>query len=106
MVGISSFALGVLSTREGHPPIEVRNMDASAEAGFAKAYAAATSSEAVKAVSSKNTSGPIVASKNGTAYYLPGCNGASRIMDKNKIYFQTETEAESAGYHIAGNCKR
>ena len=48
--------------------------------------------------------GSFVASKSGTKYYLLSCSGVSKITDKNKIYFQTESEAQSAGYSRASNC--
>ena len=49
--------------------------------------------------------GQIVASKNGTKYYLPSCSGASRISEANKIWFASVAAAESAGYSPASNCK-
>jgi hypothetical protein len=47
----------------------------------------------------------VVASKNGTKYHLPTCPGAKQISDKNKITFHSITEARSAGYSPALNCK-
>lgn len=49
-----------------------------------------------------------IASKNSTAkvYHLPWCSGASKISEKNKIIFATEAAAISAGYTLAGNCKK
>lgn len=49
--------------------------------------------------------GRIFASKNGKKYYLPTCASASRVSDKNKVFFATENEAISAGYSIASACK-
>lgn len=49
--------------------------------------------------------GQVVASKNGTKYFLPWCGGASQINDANKIWFATKEEAEAKGYQPAGNCK-
>lgn len=46
-----------------------------------------------------------VASKNGTKYHLPTCSGAKRIKEENKIWFDSKTEAEQAGYEPAKNCK-
>jgi len=57
-----------------------------------------------KAVSGK-TSGTYVASKNGTKYYLPSCGSSKLISVKNRIWFDTKSEAESAGYAPASNCK-
>lgn len=49
--------------------------------------------------------GSIVASRNGTAYYFPWCAGVSHISEGNKVWFQTKSEAQRAGYHPAKNCK-
>ena len=47
--------------------------------------------------------GQVVASVSGSKYYLPWCAGA--ITDANKITFASASEAESAGYSPASNCK-
>lgn len=52
-----------------------------------------------------STEGNIVASKGGTKYYLPGCAGADRISDANKIWFVSTEAALSAGYTLAANCR-
>lgn len=49
--------------------------------------------------------GQIVASKNGTKYYLPGCAGADRISLANKVWFASVAAAVAAGYAPAANCK-
>jgi hypothetical protein len=54
---------------------------------------------------STNTSGGFVASKNGTKYYPVGCGSVSRINEENKIYFDSPTEAENAGYTRTTACK-
>ena len=46
----------------------------------------------------------VVASKNGTKYYLPECAGAERISEANKVWF-TAAAAAAAGYAPAANCK-
>ncbi len=51
------------------------------------------------------TSGQVVASKNGTKYYLPNCVGAERISDANKVWFASIAAAAKAGYAPAANCK-
>lgn len=48
----------------------------------------------------------VVASKNGTKYHFLWCSGAKRIKEANKIYFNSEEEAISAGYTLAGNCSK
>lgn len=47
----------------------------------------------------------VVASKNGTKYYLPDCSGADRITEANKVWFTSPAAASAAGYAPAANCK-
>jgi len=49
--------------------------------------------------------GKIVASKNGTKYYLSSCAGAEKISDANKVWFVSAAVAQAAGYTPAANCK-
>jgi hypothetical protein len=49
--------------------------------------------------------GQYVASKSGKSYHLPWCAGAKQIKEENKVYFNSKTEAEAAGYAPAKNCK-
>ena len=121
-VGSASYGAGVLSTRQGHSPIEIRQSATEVKASLKPDVSSIKSQGSVSAgavvsgiiqssttegSSNQNTvtQGTLIASRNGTAYYLPHCN-SSRILDKNKIYFKTEADAEKAGYHLAGNCKR
>jgi len=60
--------------------------------------------EEVVSVSASGT-GKVVASKNGTKYYLPGCTGADRISETNKVWFSSDAAAIKAGYTLATNCK-
>lgn len=48
--------------------------------------------------------GQMVASKNGTKYYLPTCAGADRISAANKVWFASASAAAAAGYAPAANC--
>ncbi len=47
----------------------------------------------------------VVASKNGTKYYLPSCSVADRISAANKVWFASPALAVAAGYTPAANCK-
>ncbi|MEK7116560.1 MAG: hypothetical protein AAB837_00140 [Patescibacteria group bacterium] len=58
----------------------------------------------VKGVST-DSSGSVVASKNGTKYHYPWCAGAKQISQKNIITFNSIDEAKKAGYSPASNCK-
>jgi hypothetical protein len=93
-VALSSFALGRYSTGN--------QSDAQADTSITQKgnYA----SKNTQTNTSPQTSGSFVASKSGTKYYLSTCSGVSKISDKNKVYFKTESEAQLAGYSRASNC--
>lgn len=46
-----------------------------------------------------------VASRNGTKYYPKGCSGINRIKEENRIYFETEEEAQGAGRTRTTTCQ-
>ncbi|MBI4117099.1 MAG: hypothetical protein HY451_00185 [Parcubacteria group bacterium] len=50
----------------------------------------------------------VVVSKKSTSkkYHFLWCPGAKQIKEENKIYFNSEKEAVSAGYSLAGNCAK
>lgn len=50
----------------------------------------------------------VVASKKSSSfrYHFLWCPGAKNIKEENKIYFNSEGEAISAGYILAGNCTK
>lgn len=50
--------------------------------------------------------GQLFASKNGKTYTYAWCSGASRILDKNKIFFANEQDAEKTGRTLSKNCNR
>jgi hypothetical protein len=89
----------------------------SSEAGITMEYndyglAAAGASVGASGISTTSAStttslitGAYVASKNGKSYYIPTCAAASRILEKNRIWFNSKEEAEKAGYLPAKNCK-
>ncbi|MDD2730508.1 MAG: Ada metal-binding domain-containing protein [Candidatus Portnoybacteria bacterium] len=46
----------------------------------------------------ENAQGQFVASRGGTKYHWPWCSYAEKIKDENKIWFNSEAEAQAAGY--------
>ena len=46
-----------------------------------------------------------VGSKNSSFYYLTWCSGVGRILEKNKVYFSSRSEAEKRGYKPASSCE-
>ncbi|MEK7185344.1 MAG: hypothetical protein AAB726_01850 [Patescibacteria group bacterium] len=47
---------------------------------------------------------PVVASKNGTKYYLSSCGAVGRIKAENLVTFATWQAAEAKGFEPAQNC--
>lgn len=97
LVGIGSFFLGRISNNNTTKYENVKiitNMDTSK----------ARSSINTQNVTNLAVNGNYVASKNGKLYYTVGCSGASRLSEKNKIYFNTEQEAIDEGYILAAAC--
>jgi micrococcal nuclease len=46
----------------------------------------------------------IIGNKNSQVFHLPGCPNYTATAPKNRVVFNSEAEAEAAGYHRAGNC--
>jgi hypothetical protein len=47
----------------------------------------------------------IFASKNGSTYYTPGCASGNRVKIENRVYFDSESDAEDQGYTRSKLCK-
>lgn len=89
LAALLSFGLGYLSGLDAGKTAEIIVSDTAPEKGSTGAD--------VKG-------GEVVASKNGTKYYLPNCAGAGRIAEANKISFASVVLARQAGYTPAANC--
>lgn len=101
LVGLAGFGLGRISTAgEGRAVIIEENGRIQENP-----LSSLSAKDSLANVINSANSG-IVASKNGTKYYLAGCSGAGRIQDQNKIYFSTEQEALDAGYTKANGCDK
>jgi len=46
--------------------------------------------------------GQFVASRGGTKYHWPWCSYGEKIKEANKIWFNSEAEAQTAGYSPCG----
>ncbi len=98
LVALSSFALGRYSVEDRSNGKEDSFSSISSEVDHQQK----NKDTETDSLSSKD--GSIVASKNGTKYYLLTCGGSKRISENNKIYFKDEEEAKLAGYSRASNC--
>lgn len=89
LMGALGFGLGRWSRiEEARPPVRVT----------------AAAAVATEPPPEQGSRGAYVASKNGSKYHLAWCSGAQRIKEENKIYFNSQEEAERAGYAPAANC--
>lgn len=49
---------------------------------------------------------PVIGNRNSSIYHLPaGCSGYNQVSENNRVYFETEADAISAGFRRAGNCR-
>ena len=104
LVGLAGFGLGRLSNAgEGKAVIIQTETSGVLEQNPAQAIPVQNSASAIESLLPANGSS-IVTSKNGTKYYLPGCSGVGRILEKNRVYFTSEKEAVDAGYTKASGC--
>ncbi len=108
-VAIGSFLLGSLSGQEraGNAPIVFADSLAPYKLDRAidtapKQQNKSTSSQP-SPYQGEGAAHAFMASKNGTKYYPDGCS--NRILDENKVFFDTAAQAEAAGYTLSSTCK-
>lgn len=112
LVAFVSFGLGRLSVTESVTKQPFVGQTALQPATVIQAEATSTVATSTKSVEVLPIAQPLpspvqnyVASKSGTKYHAMHCPGAKQIKETNKIFFQSEQEAEAAGYTRAANCK-
>lgn len=52
----------------------------------------------------QQNTGNYFASKNGTKLYPVGCKAGNRILQENRVFFQTLEQARSLGYEMSSQC--
>jgi hypothetical protein len=50
------------------------------------------------------TTGQIIGNKNSRVYHRPDCPGYNKVLEKNRVYFNSEAEAQKADFRQARNC--
>jgi hypothetical protein len=105
LVALASFGGGYLvASKNNQPPIIIQNPAAASiqkaisPALEEKAPAEKDNTEAVK------KQGKFVGSVNSNKYHLPDCPSAKKILPQNQIWFDSEEEAQKAGYVKCGSC--
>lgn len=94
LVAILSFGAGKLSTvSKADPPIIFQNVpDCGNNPGNASASPIADISQ-----------GKIIGNKNSLIYHVPGGAFYDKISPTNRVYFDSEADAQKAGYRKAKN---
>jgi len=72
----------------------------------ARAQPVARSPVAAAPQQAEEDTAPVIGNRNSKVYHLPiGCPSYSQVSEKNRVSFDSEAEAEAAGYRRAGNCR-
>ena len=103
LVGLGSFELGRLSKNDINTGINIDYKDQGANVLESVSNGSLNQNSLEK--SQKTNSGNYFASSRGTKYYSIGCSAGKTIKQENRIYFDTQIEAEKAGYELSSSCK-
>ncbi len=99
LVGLGSFGLGRLS-KNSDPDLKIEYTGQ--EANVIESISENTPiSENFQKTNLKN----YFASNRGTKYYSLSCSAGKTIKEENRIYFNTSTEAQAAGYELSSACR-
>lgn len=92
LVAFLSFGAGKLSeTYRPETPIVFKNAPDCPNSS-------ADSAVASSATNGTKTEGKIIGNKNSKIYHYPGSASYNKISPENRVYFDTETDAQKAGY--------
>lgn len=103
LVGISSFELGRLSKTGANAGLRVEypnqeGANSTLTSGPIPAYASSNFT------SQSITGKAFFASSRGKKYYSLGCSAGKSIKQENRVYFESQAEAEKAGYTKSSSC--
>lgn len=107
LISLTSFGLGRLSiqggeTGDGGVTIVLADGSLVPKENLLSNTAPSKSAQIIKSV---HSAGSVFASKNGSTYYFESCGSSSRIKEENKVWFNSETAAQNAGYRLAKVCE-
>ena len=107
LVGLISFELGRLSINQSSGvKIEYQDQEANFVSAAEFDSSVLQKTTATISIASKSTLGKaFFASSRGHKYYSIGCSAGKTIVQENRIYFNTESEAQKAGYEKSASCK-
>lgn len=74
--------------------------------GVSRVVSAKSTPSAPSSTAVENSSGSVIGNRNSGLYHLAsGCPGYGQVASKNRVPFETESDAIAAGFRKAGNCK-
>jgi hypothetical protein len=103
LVGLGSFELGRLSKESSNTGINVEYGDQGANVINATENENTVNTDISN--NQKIISKSFFASSRGSKYYSISCGAGKTIKEENRVYFNTSTEAEKAGYTLSSSCK-
>src|SRR3989344_6884196 len=108
LISFISYNLGQIDALQQTPIKIVETGGLKAGGGNLKAdiYSAIQSETLNNKAETKVLDTRVVASKNSDKYHYTWCPGAKKINEANKLWFNSDKEAESKGYALAGNCSK
>lgn len=84
--------------RGGEPP------PASAPAAVATASTTSQPAQPLGLIATPAPRGRVIGNRNSNIYHVPGCRSYNAVAERNRVYFNTEAEAQAAGFRKARNC--
>jgi len=108
LVAIISYNIGRINTLE-KTPLKITkegSLGANIYQGTSPKIIENNSSERIRSTP-KPTDLRVIVSKKSTTkkYHYLWCAGGKKIKEENKLWFNSASEAETAGYSLAGNCE-
>ena len=112
LISFISFNLGKINALEklplkiGESNDKLKSKNEKLKSLEADIYSATQKQETSNQFPSKKLDTRVVVSKASTSkkYHYTWCASASKIKEENKLWFNSDKEAEAAGYILAGNC--
>ncbi len=105
LVGLLSFGLGRLSKNIDQEGLKIQYVDQGLQTGdFVSLSQFEAQNEPNPIQTSNSSEKAFFASSRGQKYYPRGCSAGKSIKMENRVYFDTEEEAQKAGFERSSSC--
>ena len=111
LVGVASFFIGRLSKESSYNSVKIEygSQEANTTDSLGQNKLNTPKIEQIKSVTERaqnDASGKYFASKKGKKYYSILCSAGKTIKQENRIYFNSASDAEKAGFSLSSSCKQ